>query len=265
MARGTDRGLGIDWTFPLHRGQIDNRGESMIHEVGLRCTCNLEDTHAGMIERGPHVPRKRRLIGCTVCDGSGYIYRKARRITALITGIRETKNQMEGGWALPGDCTMSPKPGVSISGGDLLTFTWGQPVPDGQVIMRGAGTMSGNAGRDTGLEENEDRLWYNAVNSIHCEDEDGNEYTSGGDFTLDTSKIIKWGGSQPKKGKVYTLKYNAYLEWIAFLPPDIRRDRNRDLGTRVGLRKRHVALANEDPTVLAKDRQAFCDRLKGCS
>jgi hypothetical protein len=225
----------------------------------------MEDTHAGMIERGAHVPRKRRLIGCEICDGSGYIFRKARQIVGLVTGIRQTKNQLESGWALPGDCVLSVKPDVVISGGDLLTFTWGQSVPDGQVLLRGAGSMNDNAGRDTGLEEDEDRLLYNAVSAIHCEDEDKNVYNSGADFTLNTSKIIKWHGSQPQKGKVYTLKYMAYLEWVAFLPPDIRRDRNRDLGTRVGLRKRHVALVNDDPTLLARDRVPFCDRLKGCS
>ena len=265
MTRGSDRGLGIDWTFPIHQGQINQRGETLIHEIGMRCTCNMEDTNAGMVEHGAHVPRKRRLIGCTICDGSGYIFRKARRIVGMITGIRQTKNQLEGGWALPGDCIMSVKPDVQISGGDLIIFTWGQSVPDGQVIRRGAGSLSDNSARATGLEDDEDRLLYNAVSSIHCEDEDENEYNNGSDFTLNTSKIIKWHGNQPQKGKIYTIKYNAYLEWIVFLPPDIRRDRNRDLGTRVGLRKRHVALINSDPTILARDRQTFCDRLKGCS
>jgi hypothetical protein len=157
------------------------------------------------------------------------------------------------------------KPDVQISGGDLILYTWGEPIPDGQVIMRGAGGLDDNATRDTGLEDNEDRLWYNAVSSIHCEDEDGTEYVSGSDFILDTSKIIKWQGNQPQKGKIYTIKYKAYLEWIAFLPPDLRRDRDRDLGLRVGLRKRHVALANENPAARASERSLFCDRLRGCS
>ena len=265
MARGSDRGLGIDWVLPNHVGQINNRGEDLIHEVGLRCTCNVEDTHAGMVEHGAHVARKRRLLGCTVCDGCGYIFRKARKIAAVITGVRQTKSQTESGWLLPGDCTMSVKPGVQISGGDLILFTWGEPVPDGQVILRGAGSLNDNQDRDTGLEENEDRLLYNAERSIHCEDEDGNEYVSGSDFILDSSKVIKWQGQQPAKHKAYSLKYTAYLEWIVFMPPDIRRDRGRDLGSRVGLRKRHVALINDDPTTLTTDRTPFCDRLKGCS
>lgn len=265
MARGADRGLGIDWTFPLHRGQIDARGEAVIHEVGMRCTCNMEDTYAGATEKGAHVPRKRRLILCPSCLGSGYIYRRAKQVIGLVTNIRQNKSQSEGGWLLPGDCVLSVKPDVEISGGDLITFTWGQSVPDGQVIMRGAGSINDNQMKNTGLNDNEDRLWYNAIRSIHCEDEDGRTYASGSDFELDTSKIIKWKGNTPIKGKAYVLKYTAYLEWIAFTPPDIRRDRNRDLGTRVGLRKRHIALEADDPRLKVVDRQLFCDRLKGCS
>jgi len=185
-------------------------------------------------------------------------------VTGLVTSIRETKTQMEGGWMLPGDCILSVKPDVEVSGGDLIIFTWAQPVPDGQVVQRGAAVLNDNAVRKIGLEEDEDRLWYNAVSSIHCEDEDGNEYNSDADFVLDTSKIIKWLGDRPAEGKNYTIKYNAYLEWIAFLPPEIRRDRGRDLGSRVGLRKRHIHCANSDFSLAASDRVTFCDRMKGC-
>jgi hypothetical protein len=265
MGRGQDRGLGIDWTFPLQKGFIDNRGEDLIHEIGLRCPCNNDDTYAGFTEQGAHVPRKRRLVGCQLCNGEGYIYRKSKKVVGLITSIRETKTQMEGGWAVPGDSILSVKPGVAISGGDLIIFSWPMPVPDGQVVYRGAGNLNDNMARKLGLEEDEDRLWYNAHSSLHCEDEDGIEYSSDGDFTLDTSKIIKWHGNRPQKGKIYTIKYNAYLEWIAFLPPEIRRDRGRDLGTRVGLRKRHVANANSNFSLSASDRVLFCDRMKGCS
>lgn len=260
MGRGQDRGLGIDWNFPLHRGQIDNRGEAVIHEVGLRCTCNNEDIYAGFTETGAHVSRKRRMINCERCGGEGYLYRRAKKIIGIVTGIRETKTQIEGGWAMPGDSILSVKPGVEISGGDLITFTWPQPIADGQVVRRGASLLSDNATRKLGLESDEDRLWYNAYSSIYCEDEDGYVYESNADFILDTSKIIKWTGSSPATGKIYTIKYNAYLEWIAFLPPEIRRDRGRDLGTRVVLRKRHVANPNVE-SASAEDKVLFCDRI----
>ena len=110
---------------------------------------------------------------------------------------------------------------------------------------------------------NEDRLWYNASSSIWCEDEDGNVYRSG-DFKLDGSKIIKWTGDSPTIGKKYVIKYNAYLEWIAFDPPAVRRDRNRDLGQRVGLRRRHVALIDDDPRARVGDKIPFCSRVSTC-
>jgi hypothetical protein len=265
MSRGTDRGLGIDFTFPLQEGFINNRGETMIHEVGLRCTCNPEDLHAGQVKHGSHVLRRRSKFRCDICGGEGYIYRKARKIVGLLTSVRQTRSQLDAGWAVPGDALVSVKPEITISGGDLLTFTWPEVVPDGQVIIRGAAQISDNQTRVTHLEADEDRLLYNAVASIYCEDENGIVYNSGADFILDGSKIIKWVGSKPSQKTVYTIKYTAYLEWVAFFPPDIRRDRDRDLGYRVAIRKRHVALANDDPAGAPGDKTPFCDRLQGCT
>jgi len=145
----------------------------------------------------------------------------------------------------------------------MITFTWSQPVPDGQVLVRGAASTSDNLERKTYLEDNEDRLWYYAADSIWCEDEDGNVYEPGA-FILDGSKIIKWVGNSPRKGKRYSIKYNAYLEWIVFQPPGMRRDRNRDLGARVLLKKSHTILTAEDPRPRANDKVPFCARIQGC-
>lgn len=246
-------------------GLINNRGESLVHEIGMRCTCSVEDTHAGQVERMPHVPRKRTTFRCSQCGGTGHIYRNPRKVIAIITEIREDFSRQEAGWLTPGDCVMSPKPGYIVSGGDLITFTWSQPLGNGQVIIRGAGTLSDNSGRKTNLESNEDRLWYNADSAIWCEDENGVVYRSGSDFVLDSSKIIRWIGNTPPDNTKYVIKYNAFLEWIAFIPPHVRRDRDRDLGGRVALKKRHVAQVNEDPTATVRDRVPFCDRLTVCA
>lgn len=262
-SRGANIGLGIDFNFGAFDGLINNRGSDVLHEIGMRCTCNMEDSHAGAMEQ-THVPRRRKTIGCDICGRDGYIFRDPHKIVGMVTGVREDKTRLESGWALPGDCTFSPLPGYRITAGDMITFLWEEPIPDGQVIMRGAGTMSDNTSRKTNLETNEDRLWYNAISSIWCEDEDGNVYKEG-DFELDGSKIIKWNSSQPMRGKVYVIKYNAYLEWIAFVPANIRRDRNRDIGDRIVLRKSHVALLNEsDPSAKVTDRITFCARISGC-
>jgi len=260
--RGLAVGSGVDWSFPLHEGFINNRGENLLHETGIRCTCNLEDTMAGQITQGDgQVPRRRTIVSCPRCNGDGYLFRHARKVVGLITGISEQKQRIETGWAEPGDCVLSVKPGYQVTAGDMITFTWGQPIPDGQVILRGAGSASENSSRVTHLAPNEDRIWYCATDAVWCEDEDGKVY-SDGDFKLDGSRVVTWMGNQPAVGKRYTIKYNAYLEWIAFMPPSVRRDRNRDLGTRVLLRKRHVVILNQDPHLRVGDRVPFCARIE---
>jgi len=261
MPRGRNIGLGIDWNFSGQEALITNRGEDLIHETGMKCICNLEDTYAGMMEKGGIVPRRSTTISCPICRGDGYIYRNPQRITALITSIRRGKERVESGWAMPGDCIMSVVPDYQISGGDLITFTKAVPLADGQVVVRGAGTDGESEAKQTRLEDNEDRLWYNAESSIWCEDEDGQVYENSA-FQLDSSKIIKWVGPAPAKGKRYVIKYNAFLEWIVFLPPDVRVDRGRDLGARAALRKRHVAIVNEDPRPRSNDKMPFSDRIK---
>jgi len=258
--RGLLQGSGVDWNLPITEGLINNRGENVLHETGMRCVCVVEDTMAGQIKQ-THVPRRRVTTGCPRCNGDGYIFRNPRKIVAMITGINETRERLEQGWSQPGDCIMSVRPGYQVTAGDLVTFTWGQPIPDGQIILRGAGQASENSSRDTGLAVNEDRLLYSGSDAIWCEDEDGNRYQDG-DFRLDGSKIITWLGNQPQVGKRYVIKYNAYLEWVAFMPPNVRRDRGRDLGGRVALRKRHVALLNDDPHLRVGDRVPFCARIQ---
>jgi len=267
MARGPNRGLGIDWTFSSHEGQINNRGETLIHEIGMRCPCSNEDTHAGSILR-KDVPRRRKTFICSNCVGTGYIYRDPKTIIAMITNISEDYARQEAGWAIPGDAIMSPLPEYTVSTGDLVTFTWAQPLDEGQVIVRGAANMSDNTARKLNLEENEDRLWYNAVSGIWCEGLDNETttvYRNNADFVLDGSKVIKWIGNSPRKGSTYTLKYMAYLEWEAQVPPATRRDRDRDLGARVLLRKKHIAQVWDSSNSAPGDKLPFCDRLRGCS
>lgn len=254
-------GLGIDFNFPLQHGFIEERGETLIHEIGLRCPCDNEDPMLGLVEKGTNIAKKRHRFNCPQCGGEGRIYRKPQRIVALFFGFSENKIQATGGMIYPGDQMMSVKPGFQVSGGDKITITWPEEVPDGQVLVRGAAHMGDNAARKLHVEPDEDVLWYYAVNSIYCEDFEGNVYREGGDFVLNTSRIIKWVGNSPKQGVSYVIKYNAYLEYIAFMPPVQRRDQDRDLGSRVALRKRHIALLNQDPSFRLSDRTLFCDKL----
>lgn len=264
MTRDANTGLGIDWTFYDHEGHINNRGNTVIHEIGLRCPCDVEDTHASLAERTT-VLRQRRIIDCDLCGGTGLIFRNPRKIIGLVVEITEDFAQREEGWAEPGDCILSVKPGTVISGGDRITATWKQPINKGQIIVRGAANTSENKARKTNLDENEDLLHYHAASAIWCEGRDGTIYREGGDFVLDGSRIIKWISDGPRKTTSYVLKYNAYLEWIAWTPPNVRIDCDRDLGTRVPLKKRHAAIINEDPTASVLDRTPFCDRLRSCT
>ena len=264
MARGANRGLGIDFEFLSHDGLINNRGETVLHETGLRCPCGTEDVFAGYAEKGIHVPRKRLdIISCALCGGLGRIYRDPRKIVGLITNISETRNQSEFGWAQPGDCILAPHLRYQLSTGDKVTFTWSQPLDEGQTIVRGAAAMGSNAALSTGLAANEDRLLFHAEKSIWCEDENGVTYTVG-DFIVDGSRIIKWVGNTPADGVKYTFKYLAYFEWIAFASPATRRDRDRDFGQRVVLRKLHVALGTESAAGSPFDKTPFCDRMTSC-
>ena len=122
MTRGSNRGLGIDFNFDNQDGLINNRGETLIHEVGLRCVCNQEDVFSGMVTHGAHTQRKRRMLGCDLCSGFGYIYCEPVTLIGLVTGIRETKSQLEAGWAVPGDSIITVKMGTQISGGDQITL-----------------------------------------------------------------------------------------------------------------------------------------------
>jgi hypothetical protein len=258
-------GLGVDFNFPLQTGFIQERGESVLHEIGLRCPCDNEDPMLGLVEKGPHAAKKRRRFNCPQCGGEGRIYRNVKQIVAIFTGFSENKIQATGGFLYPGDVMMSVIPGYSVAGGDRITITWPEEISDGQVLVRGAAHMGDNAGRILHLEANEDALWYHATKATHCEDMEGHVYYCGSDFILDSSRIIRWVGNQPVKGVAYSIKYFAYLEYLAFMPPVQRRDQDRDFGSRVALRKRHIALLNQDPSFRLSDRSLFCEKLTDIS
>jgi hypothetical protein len=183
-------------------------------------------------------------------------------MTGLAVGIRQQRNIMDAGVAQPGDMTFSPQLSVSscinpnrrITAYDKFTALWDQTLDDGQIIVRGAGTRHDNKHLKTYLLDNEDRLWYEPATAIWVEDEDGTVYRAG-DFKLGPGKIIQWTGNQPQVGQKYSIKYNAYFEWIVYQPPQERVDRdNRDIGQLCMLRKRHVAFVNDSPFGTASDK-----------
>ena len=245
----------------------------MIHEISIRCTCSVGDIYAKQIndgEEGAQTPF------CERCAGQGYLYRSPILLLGLVTNVRYQKNLIESGFLTPGDMTFSPLPlATSVGGGcsgensrrvgafDKLTATWAQPVDDGHVLVRGAGTKARAEGIVTHLADNEDRLWYEPAGAIWCEDEDGVVYTESADFELGPGKIIRWINGGPIVGKRFTIKYNAYFEWIAFQPPTERIDNSsKNIGELVYLRKRHIMLVNESPFATSEDKESLQARVR---
>jgi len=143
---------------------------------------------------------------------------------------------------------------------DKITFTTPDFVGEGQVILRDGGNHNEVKGVRTGLAMNEDRLWYQAACAVHCEDENGVIYTPGSDFQF-VDKVIRWVGNAPNSGTFYTLKYTAYLEWIAYNTPMARFDNARNLAQKVLLRKKHVAFHTGSTADTAAKRKVEQDVL----
>lgn len=247
----------------MQEGLVNNRGVEMIHEIGMSCTCRVEDVFAGLQGDGED---RRREPFCARCGQDGWLFRDPVLLTGIITGIRHQRNILDVGSAHPGDATFSPRPNDPVCAGDVrrvgafdkLTATWPEPIDDGHVLRRGAGSKARLDGINTELDTNEDRLWYEPANAIWCEDEFGVVYIEDTDFELGPGKIIKWVGRTPADNVRFVIKYNAYFEWIVYQPPTERRDRGgKNLGELLQLRKRHVALINSSPFATSEDKQSL--------
>ncbi len=266
MVRDLNTGLGIGFQAGLQDGLVNARGADMIHEIGISCPkCRTSDPHANMI---PDAKQSVRSPNCSNCNADGWLFRSPVIIRGLATSIRQQRNILDAGTSQPGDMQFSIGPGFSgcgqdnrrVSRDDKFTATWSQPLDDGQTIVRGAAHMGDNIGLANNVEIIEDRLWYEPDAALWCEDENGVVYDEG-DFDLGPGRVIKWIGNAPQQGIKYVLSYTAFIEWIAWIPPQERIDNNEDLGPLVFLRRRHVSLLNESPNVSATDRIPVSSRV----
>ncbi len=221
-------GLGVNWSdnFKSQDGLIANRGQVIVHEVGVSCTCRSGDLRDPVL--GPSGS-----MNCTKCE-NGWLYRNSRQVMGLIAGISYQRQLNDEGFVSPGDCVLSVSPNLDKPPMDFdrITFTWPEPLGDGQVIVRGA-----DAERNSELDPNTDLLHYAGASLIYCEDETGREYTEA-DFNFDGRKLV-WINPPPIRIR-YTIKYMGYLSWIVFSTPHSRRDRDTSLGSRIILRKSHM-------------------------
>lgn len=193
-------------------------GELVRHLIGMRCWCQGAD---GQVDPT-----------CTEHERGGWLYRDEHKIWGLVTDVRQSKELAALGLWLPGDCVFSPESKDLISEDDKIIFTWPLPHGSGDVRVRGAGDA--------------DRLVYEAIRAIWCEDQDKVRYTEGTDFYLDGKEIVwTWatkdpGAKAPAAAKRYVIKYTAFLEWIVFIPPVERQSHGDKIGSKVMLRKKHL-------------------------
>lgn len=197
---------------------VEEEGERVRHLVGMRCWC--------------HGPDGQPDPNCDAHESGGWLYTNERVITGLVTDISQRRELMETGVFMPGDCVFSPLSSDIVSEGDKIIFTWPLPYGQGDPLQRGIGAA--------------DHLYYDAVRSIYCQDENGTRYTEGTDFRF-IGKTIEWtwagkplGGIKPATGIRYTVKYMAYIEWLVFVPPVERISHGADIGAKVMLRKKHL-------------------------
>ena len=220
--------LGVDWSFSLQDGLIYDRGTPVSHEIALACTCTNKDPDQGSV--GTADPT------CAECYGKGYIFRDPVRMIGLLTNLTTDRHWAQVGWIDPGDLIFSPLTKSRIIS-DFDRITIGMPMPfEGQIIVRGQ--ESSLSPRPSDLESNEDYLYWESGRheAIWLEDEDGKTYRVG-EYLLKGRRIAWSGTAGPAVGKSYSIKYEIYPEYIAFVTPIDRWDRSRELGQRVMLRR----------------------------
>jgi hypothetical protein len=206
--------------MPIPIDAVDNfvaeEGEQVRHLIGLRCFC--------------HGPDGQPDPNCTLHENGGWYYGDERTITGLVTDISQRRELMETGVFMLGDCIFSPSTFDVVSEGDKIIFTWPLPYGQGDALVRGTG--------------NSDKLYYEGVSGIFCIDEYKVKYVNGVDYQLEGKNIIwQWqgkNGNKPGTGTRYSIKYRAYIEWLAFVPPIERITHGDDLGSKVMLRKKHL-------------------------
>ena len=198
---------------------VKSEGERVKHFIGMACWC---------IAGNEGQPK----ADCQECKGEGYIYEEEKTIVGLITNISFDKKLLESGFFHPGDCVFSPLTGDTVSEHDKIIFTWPTAFGMGDPLVRGNDAV--------------DTLYYEAVKSIYCRDQDRVKYVEGTDFKF-TGKQIEWQwdgkpaeGKAPDTGIKYTIKYKAYIEWIVYLPPIQRVSHGEDIGDKVFLRMKHL-------------------------
>lgn len=179
----------------------------------------------------------RPTLTCAACNGAGTVYQAKQVITGLITGISRERDLLLAGIAQPGDMLLglSPYQSDMVTDWDLfkLTYRHGQPF-QGQLVERSADGVT-------------DNLAYAVKKILKVFSIDPNTgvetaYVEGTDFTVSENVITWLGVNDPVPETTYSMNYMAIFDWIAFVPPTDRFEGNVNLGQKVLLRPRHIAI-----------------------
>jgi len=174
-------------------------------------------------------------INCAACHGLGLLYPNPPvSLTVMVSDPSQQTDMMDQGYGLAqeGELTAYPDPkGPRLSTFDLLMFPVTASFP----------TYSDSIERGTGSTDEADYNIAVAEGAWTVDPTTGvaTAYTPGTDFTA-AGKTITWGANAPKTGQMYSLRYAAQFEWVAYDPPTPRLVFGQDLGQIVTLRKRHV-------------------------
>lgn len=167
--------------------------------------------------------------------GLGLLYPTAPiTMMAMVSDATQETDMVAQGYGLAeyGDIILYPDPnGPRLSAFDLVMFPTTVSFPThSQTIVRGSGAT--------------DTSDYNIATAFGAWTVDpstgvSTAYVAGTDFTV-SGKVLTWSATQPAEGQMYSLRYGAQFEWVAFNPPIPRLAFGQDLGQIVPLRKRHI-------------------------
>ncbi len=157
----------------------------------------------------------------------------------------DTKLVMQG-VALPGDMlfsldlyapTMTYRDLIRL---DLADVRSGESYPD-DIIKRRRGDTDELVREPSRID---------MVAQDHLEDGTTTVYQPSVDYTI-YGKIIAWiGTNKPERDSYYGVYYHAYHDYLVFVPPAIRIERNQLLGQRVLLRRTEASLIRQHPSFL---------------
>ena len=245
-----DAALGVDINFEAVEGLIGDRGDPVIHEISLPCACLQTDPEEG--------PMGHADPSCSKCRGRGYMYRDPVNMIGLLTGFNANQSWVIAGWVQPGDISFTPSTHARIiSNFDRVTLCAPYPV-EGQRIVRGKNTAF--SPRPPDLADNEDLLYWESGDeeAMWLEDVNGRVYQLG-EYEL-VGRRIRWiGGFGPPIGTGYSIRYRAYVEFIAWTGPTQIWDNKREVGRRVLLRRAVVESNPGNHTI----RPPWIERVEG--